>query len=376
MEQGTNSKEIICQLDTGASCNVISRQTLQKVTGEKNARLKPSQVELKCFGGEILKPKGEHTDIAIEQQQPSTSKDVDLLKMLLLHHLSVLEYIGEPLHKSVYIICAAEITQLRRCTSFIVHGSIYLQTNMPNFLKRLDVPSSWTSQREEVYKKEIFSYNSEYARVVDLLDGIPKLNMKSVYRVQCPYLYHRYMLRKLEYKAKSIHYKKMQLLHVTDASNVESILKDNLDWRRVYRAKFGQGVSFSPSAAYANKECSRQNGSQRAVIVAKVLVGNTQYGYRNMELPESDYDTTTGDGNTAIAVFQDNLRTEAVLEHFDENPSSSVCRASAVLNIPRQTIWRTLKADGRRPYYNHKVQHLLPEDLPRRRTFCEWYTHQ
>ncbi|GLV46580.1 hypothetical protein CBL_21312, partial [Carabus blaptoides fortunei] len=59
MKKGTNSKEIICQLDTGASCNVISSQTLQKVTGEKNARLKPSQVELKCFGGEILKPKGE-----------------------------------------------------------------------------------------------------------------------------------------------------------------------------------------------------------------------------------------------------------------------------------------------------------------------------
>ncbi|GLV46224.1 hypothetical protein CBL_20677, partial [Carabus blaptoides fortunei] len=51
--------ELSVNNDTGASCNVISCQTLQKVTGEKNARLKPSQVELKCFGGEILKPKGE-----------------------------------------------------------------------------------------------------------------------------------------------------------------------------------------------------------------------------------------------------------------------------------------------------------------------------
>jgi len=38
-------------------------------------------------------------------------------------------------------------------------------------------------------------------------------------------------------------------------------------------------------------------------------------------------------------------------------------RAAAELNITSTTVWRTLTADGRYPYYFQQVQHLLPQDF-------------
>lgn len=73
-----------------------------------------------------------------------------------------------------------------------------------------------------------------------------------------------------------------------------------------------------------------------------------------------------------FAALVDDHRTEEVLDHFDTDPETSTRRAAAELGIPRMTVWRTLKADGRYPYHKQKTQELLPEDYPKRIQYCEW----
>lgn len=52
------------------------------------------------------------------------------------------------------------------------------------------------------------------------------------------------------------------LIHATSQINVSSILKNNLNWRYVRRAKYGFGVSFSHDSKYANKYCNNKNGNK------------------------------------------------------------------------------------------------------------------
>lgn len=66
-------------------------------------------------------------------------------------------------------------------------------------------------------------------------------------------------------------------------------------------------------------------------------------------------------------------RDNAILNHFNDDPRTSVRRASNVLNIPRETIRRTLRRDGRHPYHICRVQELLPGDFERRIQFCQWF---
>jgi hypothetical protein len=40
------------------------------------------------------------------------------------------------------------------------------------------------------------------------------------------------------------------------------------------------------------------------------------------------------------------------------------------MGVSRFTIWRTLHERGLHPYHLERVQHLKPEDLPRRMAFC------
>lgn len=71
--------------------------------------------------------------------------------------------------------------------------------------------------------------------------------------------------------------------------------------------------------------------------------------------------------------FNYDERADVILQHFDDNAETSVRRASAVLDIPRETIRKTLIFDGRHPYHLQKVQELFPGDAERRMEFCRWF---
>ncbi|EZA52959.1 hypothetical protein X777_07636 [Ooceraea biroi] len=72
---------------------------------------------------------------------------------------------------------------------------------------------------------------------------------------------------------------------------------------------------------------------------------------------------------------QDHNRTNQILTYFDRNETSSTRRASLLLEIPKETIRRTLRRAHRHPYHFQPVQNLLPQDLRARRNFCEWLLH-
>lgn len=103
------------------------------------------------------------------------------------------------------------------------------------------------------------------------------------------------------------------MLHATAATKVSSIIRDNLDWRLANRVKFGRGVSFSDCATYANKECSRNNGNDRAIIICKVLIGMSTSGSCLTSLPPKPYDTTTGNyGRVFVKYYDDEFYPEYV----------------------------------------------------------------
>jgi hypothetical protein len=89
------------------------------------------------------------------------------------------------------------------------------------------------------------------------------LEIKEMKTVNNSFLEAMYSLKKEEYKSRyGKAPKEMLLLHVTAASNVNSIISNNFDWRKTKRGKFGLGTSFSGDAAYANKYANLKIGKK------------------------------------------------------------------------------------------------------------------
>ena len=81
------------------------------------------------------------------------------------------------------------------------------------------------------------------------------------------YLHAAYQLRKAHFQLlHGFQCPTEDLFHATARDNVPSILKYNLDWRRVQRSRFGVGVSFSNCPDYANKFCNVNNGKNKTVL--------------------------------------------------------------------------------------------------------------
>jgi hypothetical protein len=161
----------------------------------------------------------------------------------------------------------------------------------------------------EVVLVELTKGSQEYESVMSKVDLSSRAvyRPKKVVRVQNPYLWGCYLLKKDEcIKRKSCLVTEKVLIHATSQSNIDSITKNNLDWRRSVRTKFGCGVSFSPSAIYAKTWCNRAAGSNLALIVARVLVGNRHEGDYGTKLPRPGYDTTVGNFAHVYVKYYDN----------------------------------------------------------------------
>ncbi|XP_023311933.1 uncharacterized protein LOC111692257 [Anoplophora glabripennis] len=63
---------------------------------------------------------------------------------------------------------------------------------------------------------------------------------------------------------------------------------------------------------------------------------------------------------------------ENILAMAERNPGVSTRRISTPLVIPNTRVWRTLNKNLLYPYHLQRVQHLEPEDFPRRVEFCQW----
>lgn len=166
-------------------------------------------------------------------------------------------------------------------------------------------PYEWTFADFSDYKVcDVPSYSSEYENFKIALSYSFNEGIERIVRVENPYLYGQFLLKKEEYETRGYCSIK-QLYHDTASFKVDSILSTNLDWRLANRVKYGRGVSFSPSPAYANKESSRSNGTARAMIVADVLVQNAQLVATTVNLPDTNYDTTIGNCSQVYVKYYD-----------------------------------------------------------------------
>ena len=69
----------------------------------------------------------------------------------------------------------------------------------------------------------------------------------------------------------------------------------------------------------------------------------------------------------------DEDRRAAVLDHFDQNPTTSTRRAAAVLGYSRSTVWSDLNDEGLHPYHYQRTQFLRVQDEEPRQAFCNFY---
>jgi hypothetical protein len=177
--------------------------------------------------------------------------------------------------------------------------------------KKSHQPSTWDEMppRTEVALVKLTRGSREYKSVISKVDlRLCRLGSgpQKVVRVQNPYLWGCYLLKKAECIERSSHpVTEKVLFHVTAQSNIDSITKNNLDWRRSVRKKYGCGVSFSPSATYANTWCNSGIGSKRALFVTRVLVGRSHGGDYSTELPKEGHDTTDGNHNQVYVKYYD-----------------------------------------------------------------------
>lgn len=173
-------------------------------------------------------------------------------------------------------------------------------------------PSSWNtkcayySDNKRYQEVEVSKHSPKYTELQSVMKNIGK-RVTKITSPEIPYLYGLFLLTKAEYANQNIPFIVQQLYHDTAAANINSILNTNLDRRLACRIKFGHGVSFSPSTAYANRQSSRSNGTYRAMIVTDVLIGRTQVcNCHGQTLPATNNDTTTGNVGNVYVKFYDN----------------------------------------------------------------------
>ena len=170
-----------------------------------------------------------------------------------------------------------------------------------------DDDSDYFTGNSRVDVINILSGTSEYRDVVNKIHATLNVTIKKVVKIDNHLLKIYYDQNKELYRQTlNGAFEERDLFHATAQRNVASIATYNLDKNRTVRSKFGKGVSFSPSAHYANTYCNRNVGLNRALILCKVLIGKCHVGNYSVLEPLPGYDTTTGNCGKVYVKYKDN----------------------------------------------------------------------
>lgn len=161
----------------------------------------------------------------------------------------------------------------------------------------------WKSTTHTPYVLTTVDKNSvEYLRVENVFKMTARsLKMIKLQRVENPYLLGIYLLKKEKKQTKSFVHEE-QLFHGTRLTHIDSICRNNFDWRRSGTSrghKFGRGVSFTPEVSYA------WHYGISVMILSKVLVQHKTIGNIFTVVPPEPYDTTTNGRNTVYVKYDD-----------------------------------------------------------------------
>ncbi|XP_029617380.1 protein mono-ADP-ribosyltransferase PARP12 isoform X2 [Salmo trutta] len=144
------------------------------------------------------------------------------------------------------------------------------------------VPSFWDQSRlPGIGFERVMLPNSatEYKDIKALLDKTTVgFNIHTIKRVQNPILWKFYVLQRDQMESSGTSINEKQLFHGTDSKHVDSICRNNFDWRLcgTNGTSFGKGSYFARDAKYSHSYTS-QSGL-RSMFVCRVLVGDYTEG--------------------------------------------------------------------------------------------------
>lgn len=141
---------------------------------------------------------------------------------------------------------------------------------------------------------------------------LPTANIQKIQRLQNPYLWRLFQYKKaqLSQRYDELQLNVQKLFHGTNVQSIDTICKENFDWRQgiAVQQSYGQGTYFSNSAATARGHCTQDNFGRITMFLAQVIIGMVAKGDPSLTRPPCNpstnalYDTTVDD-ITAPTVF-------------------------------------------------------------------------
>ncbi|KAG5871259.1 hypothetical protein JTB14_003544 [Gonioctena quinquepunctata] len=157
----------------------------------------------------------------------------------------------------------------------------------------------------EIYKTVKLSRASKDYRIVQeqFYRTIPRCGssylkqIRQIERIQNPFLYAHYQLKKAHERRIHGHVTEQTLYHGTRNCSVNSICKNNF-------SKFGWGA-FSSSARYASGYPQRHHDALRVMFVVKVLKVSRCTGASDLLIPSRPFNVSTkSDGDVVINDYE------------------------------------------------------------------------
>ncbi|KAK7086032.1 hypothetical protein SK128_018082 [Halocaridina rubra] len=158
---------------------------------------------------------------------------------------------------------------------------------------------------------------------------LPNANILKIQRLQNPYLWRLFQYKKLllsqRYDGSQMNVQK--LFHGTDPNYIDTVCKENIDWRQgiTHEQIYGKGSYFSHSAVIARNYCVPNDYGRFTVFFAIVIIGAIAKGDPALTQPPSNpsvnalYDTTV-DNVEAPTVYvkydKEEYYPEYVIEFF------------------------------------------------------------
>ena len=154
---------LACQLDTGATCNVIGLDDLSAITHLGDPPMNNSSVKLKLFGGTTLKPVGEYDfhvrvfQVIKHKCKPLLSADTCEMLQLILLNVSVPENVRQ-VSETLPQKCLSkeelqeQIAQWWRRLLFL-----RLSVNLVHFFLILLLTAELTSQRKDMQSRDLLN---------------------------------------------------------------------------------------------------------------------------------------------------------------------------------------------------------------------------
>ncbi|KAJ8960269.1 hypothetical protein NQ318_003994 [Aromia moschata] len=187
---------------------------------------------------------------------------------------------------------------------------------LSDLVRKIQSPCTWKPKgHKKVYNLVTLNDNSrEYIIVESLFDETMTkcYTVDKIRRVENPYLYAQYQLKRIQKLNKYPSLQEMELFHGTEEKNISSICKNNFNWRLSGSSvghRFGRGVSFSPSSTYSSHYPPEDDFDfcyTRIMFVADVLIGSACTGDKNMKVPRKPCDTSQKPDGQVIVKYEDN----------------------------------------------------------------------